>query len=90
MLLPYYYTLFYKASTSGAPIVRPAFFIDPTNPDLRKEDNAFLVGSKLLVLVNTSETGPMVINPAIQANKQWHALPLDEHLDDDLPLLRIK
>ncbi|MFA5292712.1 MAG: TIM-barrel domain-containing protein [Phycisphaerae bacterium] len=49
-LLPYLYTLFYEASTTGLPVARPVFFADPADPKLRQEDNAFLLGSDLLVV----------------------------------------
>jgi alpha-glucosidase len=49
-LLPYLYTLFYEASITGLPVARPVFFADPTDQKLRREDNAFLLGSDLLVV----------------------------------------
>jgi len=49
-LLPYLYTLFQHASTTGEPIMRPLFFADPKDPALRAEQNAFLVGDNLLVV----------------------------------------
>lgn len=49
-LLPYYYTLFHQASVDGMPIMRPAFFADLKKPELRREDQIFLVGSDLLVI----------------------------------------
>ncbi len=49
-LLPYLYTLFHEASTTGMPVMRPVFFADPTDPALRSEDDAFLIGDDLLVV----------------------------------------
>jgi alpha-glucosidase len=49
-LLPYLYTLFYEASITGLPVARPVFFAEPANQKLRQEDNAFLLGSDLLVV----------------------------------------
>lgn len=49
-LLPYLYTLFYQASQTGLPIMQPVFFADPADPALRAEQQAFLVGSNLLVI----------------------------------------
>ncbi len=49
-LLPYLYTLFYEASTDGMPVMRPAFFADLTDMDLRDEQDAFLLGEDLLVI----------------------------------------
>ncbi|MEM8757691.1 MAG: TIM-barrel domain-containing protein [Planctomycetota bacterium] len=48
-LLPYYYTLFHQAHTTGLPILRPLFFADPSDMALRGEDDSFLVGDALLV-----------------------------------------
>jgi alpha-glucosidase len=48
-LLPYLYTLFYEAATTGHPVARPLFFADPADPSLRHEDRAFLLGADLLV-----------------------------------------
>lgn len=54
-LLPYWYTLFYEASLSGMPVMRPVFFADPTDLSLREEQEAFLVGSDLLVVPQWAE-----------------------------------
>lgn len=54
-LLPYYYTLFRGSSLSGLPILRPVFFADPRDPNLRTEDQAFLVGDDLLVVPKWAE-----------------------------------
>ncbi|KAL5484357.1 hypothetical protein EMCRGX_G020837 [Ephydatia muelleri] len=55
-ILPYYYTLFYKAhrpiSPSNAPaatVVRPLFFEFPTDPKTYDIDQQFLIGSGLLI-----------------------------------------
>lgn len=48
-LLPYLYTAFYEAATTGLPVARPLFFADPTDPALRDEDHAFLLGGDVLV-----------------------------------------
>jgi alpha-glucosidase len=49
-LLPYFYTLFYKAHETGLPIMAPAFFADLKNPQLRAEDQIFLLGNDLMVI----------------------------------------
>ncbi|WP_353330856.1 TIM-barrel domain-containing protein [Bacteroides sedimenti] len=49
-LLPYFYTLFHEASQNGMPVMRPVFFADVKDTTLRKEDQAFLLGSDLLVI----------------------------------------
>ncbi|MGP1272453.1 MAG: TIM-barrel domain-containing protein [Phycisphaerales bacterium] len=53
-LLPLFYTLFEEASRTGLPVARPLFFRDPTDPSLRAEDDAFMLGTDLLVAVQTS------------------------------------
>jgi alpha-glucosidase len=54
-LLPYLYTLFREASTNGMPVMRPLFFADPSDPDLRSEDQSFLLGADLLVVPKWAE-----------------------------------
>jgi len=54
-LLPYLYTAFYEAATTGLPIARPLFFADPADPSLREEDHAFLLGRDVLVQPRLSE-----------------------------------
>jgi alpha-glucosidase len=48
-LLPYIYTLFREAALNGMPVMRPIFFADPKDTDLRSEEEAFLLGGDLLV-----------------------------------------
>lgn len=48
-LMPYLYTLFREASLTGLPVARPVFFADPVDPALRSEDDAFMLGSGVLV-----------------------------------------
>ncbi|MEL7485531.1 MAG: TIM-barrel domain-containing protein, partial [Planctomycetota bacterium] len=66
-LLPYFYTLFEESSRTGMPIARPTFFADPADPRLRDEDDSFLVGSDVLVAVQTDLGRTSV-----------HELPMDE------------
>ncbi|XP_038900635.1 probable glucan 1,3-alpha-glucosidase [Benincasa hispida] len=49
MLLPYFYTLFREANTSGIPVVRPLWLEFPSDEVTFKNDEAFMVGSALLV-----------------------------------------
>ncbi|MEP7289248.1 MAG: glycoside hydrolase family 31 protein [Chloroflexota bacterium] len=48
-LLPYFYSLFAQSSQNGWPIVRPVFMADPADSNLRKIEDAFMVGDSLLV-----------------------------------------
>jgi len=49
-LLPYLYTLMQESSTDGMPIMRPLFFADQTDLNLRNQQQAFLLGDDLLVI----------------------------------------
>jgi len=49
-LLPYIYTLFREAAIHGMPVMRPIFFADPKDVDLRAEEQAFMLGGDLLVV----------------------------------------
>lgn len=47
-LLPYLYSTFAQCAQTGLPIVRPLFMADPSDPELRKVEDAFLLGDNLL------------------------------------------
>ena len=49
-LLPYLYTLFHEASVDGMPVMRPVFFADIHDLQLRQEQQVFLLGADLLVV----------------------------------------
>ncbi|KAG6657274.1 hypothetical protein I3843_04G072800 [Carya illinoinensis] len=49
MLLPYFYTLFREANTSGVPVVRPLWMEFPSEEATFSNDEAFMVGSSILV-----------------------------------------
>ena len=48
-LLPYLYTLFERASRTGAPAIAPAFFHFPGDAATWNEDTEFMVGESMLV-----------------------------------------
>ena len=54
-LMPYLYTLFREASQNGMPVMRPLFFADPGDPDLRDEEEAFLWGEDLMIVPQWAE-----------------------------------
>ncbi|MDT8401669.1 MAG: glycoside hydrolase family 31 protein [Bacteroidales bacterium] len=54
-LMPYLYTLFWEASQTGLPVMRPVFFADITNLTLRSEDEAFMWGDDLLIIPQWAE-----------------------------------
>ena len=49
-LMPYLYTVFRQSHLEGLPVMRPVFFADPADVSLRMEDQAFLLGSDLMVV----------------------------------------
>lgn len=49
MLLPYFYTLFREANTSGVPVARPLWMEFPSDEATFSNDEAFMVGNSLLV-----------------------------------------
>ncbi|CAN6459214.1 unnamed protein product [Victoria cruziana] len=48
-LLPYYYTLFREANLSGIPVMRPLWMEFPSDDKTFSNDEAFMIGSGLLV-----------------------------------------
>jgi hypothetical protein len=67
-LLPYLYTVFHEASTSGLPVMDPLFFADPKDPQLRGVDDSFLLGSDLLVAV---QVDPAVVTKPVLPKGIW-------------------
>jgi alpha-glucosidase len=55
MLLPYLYTLFHEAATSGMPVMQPLFFADPSDLRLRDEQEAFMWGNDLIIVPKWAE-----------------------------------
>jgi alpha-glucosidase len=87
-LLPYLYTLFQEASTSGLPVLRPVFFADPKDPALRSEDDAFLLGSDLLVVPKLT---PERDRTPVLPKGIWNEVMLvDEGHHPDLPRLYVR
>ena len=88
-LLPYIYTIFHEASTSGLPVMRPLFFSDPADPQLRSEDKVYTIGDSLLVIPHISEKKGLLHLP----KGIWAPLTLiDEKKEDGQkqPELRVK
>lgn len=54
-LMPYLYTIFREASIDGLPVMRPVFFADATDEDLREEQESFLLGKDLLIIPRWAE-----------------------------------
>jgi alpha-glucosidase len=49
-LMPYLYTLFHEAATTGMPIMRPLFLADAKDTSLRREEQSFLLGDNLMII----------------------------------------
>jgi alpha-glucosidase len=86
-MLPYLYTLFREAHTTGMPIVRPLFFLDPADPALRSEDDAFLLGGDVLVVPSLTPHRDRV--PALPRDfeRRWRRFAFNDDADPDLPRL---
>ena len=54
-LLPYWYTLFHEAHTTGVPIMRPLWYEFPKDVETYDVDEEFFIGKSLLVVPVTSE-----------------------------------
>jgi alpha-glucosidase len=54
-LLPYLYSLFYQASTTGAPVIGPLPYYFPSDTNTYSESESFLLGPALLVAPVTTE-----------------------------------
>ena len=90
-LLPYLYTVFQEAWTTGLPVWRPLFFADPADPSLRAVDDAWLIGDDLLVIANTDpgDGSPTTTLPS----GDWRDVTSDvfgTRDDPDLPRLMLK
>lgn len=90
-LLPYLYTLFWRAAKLGTPIVNPVFFADPTNISLRGVDDAFLLGPDLLVQCAVRPGASPRTTPILEGWKPIEVL--DDAIDagnENLPTLFLR
>jgi alpha-glucosidase len=89
-LLPYLYTVFKDSSETGLPVMRPVFFADPDDSKLRAEDDAFLLGSDLLVIPKLSADGG---GNCTEPQGIWRPISLaagDDTKQADQPQLKIR
>ena len=56
-LLPYYYSLAFRAWLFGEPVFPPAFFYDQSDPQLRSKGHLKMIGRDLLAVTSTSHFG---------------------------------
>lgn len=89
-LLPYLYTLFREASIDGLPVWRPVFFADPSDPALRSEDHAFLLGPDILVLPRLSESDAHVFATPSGIWREIRLVEEDTAQTPELPVLKIR
>ena len=73
-LMPYIYTLFREASTTGMPVMRPLFMADSKDLNLRSEDRSFLLGGDLMIRPQWAEHTAM-------PRQEWQCLVLEETAD---------
>ena len=86
LLLPYLYTLFYEAHTTGAPVCRPVFFADPKDPALRTEDDGFLVGGDLLIAPQVvPDRSRTIAMPKAPGGLSWRKFDFGDGDNKDLP-----
>jgi alpha-glucosidase len=84
-LMPYYYTLFRDASTTGLPVARPLFFADPRDAALRTEDDSFLLGGLLLI---ECQMVPDATRVPLRPRGIWREIEV--HASVDLPRMFVK
>lgn len=70
-LLPYLYTLFYEATLSGTPLLRPLFLEFPEDPRLAAVDDQFMLGPALLHKPVT-QPGCPALTVALPASQVWY------------------
>ncbi|KAL0856971.1 hypothetical protein Bca101_062125 [Brassica carinata] len=87
-LLPHFYTLFYFAHTTGAPVAAPIFFADPKDSRLRTVENAFLLGSLLIHTSTLSNQGSHELQPVLPSGTWLRFDFEDSH--PDLPTLYLQ
>ncbi|MFW5861127.1 MAG: TIM-barrel domain-containing protein [Spirochaetota bacterium] len=89
-LLPYIYTLFHESSKTGLPVMRPVFFANPENTELRDEDHAFLLGTDLLVIPRLSEDGDHNYHLPDGIWREFTLVGEDPSVDPDQPVMKIR
>ncbi len=90
-LVPYLYTLFWEAHTTGMPIARPVFFADPCDATLRTVDDAFLLGGDVLVVASVMKTrGAADGPPRGSVFADWRRFEPAPESAPDLPALFVR
>ncbi|CAN6918315.1 unnamed protein product [Brassica oleracea] len=87
-LLPHFYTLFYIAHTTGAPVAAPIFFADPKDSRLRTVENAFLLGPLLIYASTLNNQGSHELHH-IMPKGTWLRFDFEDS-HPDLPTLYLQ
>ncbi|MCQ2147314.1 MAG: DUF5110 domain-containing protein [Bacteroidales bacterium] len=74
MLLPYIYTLFREASTSGMPVMRPLFMADEKDTSLRAEQRVYMLGDDLMII-------PRWATDPVLPKGDWDIIPFESKDD---------
>ena len=90
--MPYLYTRFQEASKDGLPVIRPVYWADLSNPALRSEDDAFMLGSDVLIVPDMVPDRSRVI---AMPRGNWAKFDFTksdspEKADPDLPKLYVR
>eukprot|EP00854_Cymbomonas_tetramitiformis_P009889 gene9889-11712_t len=72
-MLPYIYTLFFEASRTNAPVMRPMFYEFPDEPELFKKQDAFFLGPAVLVCPVLHKAQP-VVQATLPGTGLWYEL----------------
>ncbi|XP_049874699.1 uncharacterized protein LOC126372833 [Pectinophora gossypiella] len=81
-LLPYYYTLFWRAHINGDTVARPLFFESPENQKLHDIDEQFLIGQYVMVtpILDEGATTTKAFYPGPQ---KWYNIVTGEYIACD-------
>ena len=73
-LLPYMYTLFYAAHTTGSTVMRALSWEYPNDPTLANIDNQFLLGSSLMIVpvLGQGLTEAKGVFPGVAQGEVWY------------------
>src|ERR1700761_7288851 len=73
-LLPYMYTLFYFAHTTGSTVMRALAWEFPTDPTLASVDNQFLLGPSLMIVPALGQGMTKVhgVFPGVKDGEVWY------------------
>ncbi|KAK8958859.1 hypothetical protein KSP40_PGU017840 [Platanthera guangdongensis] len=72
-LLPYYYSLFRKASASGVPILRPLWLEFPEDKETFDNSEAFMIGESILVQ-GIYEEGQKSVSVYLPGEQSWYSM----------------